>query len=69
MLKGALVGNPVMGMSYFLYANDVILVSDWCNKDMEKIVHVLNYFYMASWLKLNINMPNLFGVGWITLKF
>ncbi|GJT66456.1 RNA-directed DNA polymerase, eukaryota [Tanacetum coccineum] len=60
LIQGVKLGPSNFRLSHLLYADDVIIMSDWDQRDMENIIHV---FYMASGLKININKSSLFGVG------
>lgn len=50
LIKGAGIGNPVIRMSHLFYVDDVIF-------------YVLNEFYLASGMKLNIDKSNIYGIG------
>ncbi|GJS19939.1 RNA-directed DNA polymerase, eukaryota, reverse transcriptase zinc-binding domain protein [Tanacetum coccineum] len=50
-------------LSHLFYADDVIILSEWNQCDMDNIICILNVFYLASGLKINISMSNLYGVG------
>ncbi|GJV14423.1 putative RNA-directed DNA polymerase, eukaryota, reverse transcriptase zinc-binding domain protein, partial [Tanacetum coccineum] len=63
LFHGVKVGSSTLRLSHLLYADDVIIMSEWDKRDMKNIIHVLHVFYMASGLKININKSNLFGVG------
>ncbi|GJX74023.1 RNA-directed DNA polymerase, eukaryota, reverse transcriptase zinc-binding domain protein [Tanacetum coccineum] len=47
----------------YVYADDVIILSEWNQSDMENIIQILNIFYNVSGLKINIHKSNVFGVG------
>ena len=63
MFRGACIGSPSIRLSHLFYADDVIIISEWNQNDMDNIIRILNVFYLASGLKININKSNLYGVG------
>ncbi|GJT75675.1 putative RNA-directed DNA polymerase, eukaryota, reverse transcriptase zinc-binding domain protein [Tanacetum coccineum] len=63
LIKGVSLGNDAFNVSYFFFANDVVILTDWNTNDMKNIVRTLNSFYMASGLKINISKSNVYGVG------
>ncbi|GJQ89776.1 RNA-directed DNA polymerase, eukaryota, reverse transcriptase zinc-binding domain protein [Tanacetum coccineum] len=62
LIKGVTVGNPGMSLSHFFYADDVVLVTEWNQVDMDNIIRLLNVFYLASGLCININKSNVYGI-------
>ncbi|GJX07656.1 RNA-directed DNA polymerase, eukaryota, reverse transcriptase zinc-binding domain protein [Tanacetum coccineum] len=63
MFRGVNVGSPGIRLSHLFYADDVIIFSDWNQHDMDNIIRILNIFYLASGLRININKSNLYRVG------
>ncbi|GJU60452.1 putative RNA-directed DNA polymerase, eukaryota, reverse transcriptase zinc-binding domain protein [Tanacetum coccineum] len=63
LIKGASVGPFNFKISHFFYADDVIILTDWSSHDMENILRILNVFYLALGLKINIQKYNVFGIG------
>ncbi|GJS33128.1 putative RNA-directed DNA polymerase, eukaryota, reverse transcriptase zinc-binding domain protein [Tanacetum coccineum] len=63
MFHGITVGSPGMHLSHLFYANDVIVLSEWNLNVMENIIRILNIFYIAFGLKINIHKSNVYGVG------
>ncbi|GJW01065.1 putative RNA-directed DNA polymerase, eukaryota, reverse transcriptase zinc-binding domain protein [Tanacetum coccineum] len=63
MFHGVKVGSPGMHLSHLFYANDVIILSEWNLNAMENIIRIINIFYIASRLKINIHKSNVYGVG------
>nr|GFC93766.1 RNA-directed DNA polymerase, eukaryota, reverse transcriptase zinc-binding domain protein [Tanacetum cinerariifolium] len=51
MFHGVRIGSNIH-ISHLLYADDVIILSDWNQNDMENITKILNIFYIASGLRL-----------------
>ncbi|GJS47551.1 hypothetical protein Tco_0597672 [Tanacetum coccineum] len=63
LIQGASIGESGLKLSHFFYADDVVIISDWNIQDMSNIIHVLNVFYLASGLKINISKSNVYGLG------
>ncbi|GJV42590.1 putative RNA-directed DNA polymerase, eukaryota, reverse transcriptase zinc-binding domain protein [Tanacetum coccineum] len=63
MFHGVKIGPPGMHLSRLFYADDVIILSEWNLNAMENIIRILNIFYIASRLKINIHKSNVYGVG------
>ena len=63
MFHGVTIGSSGIHLSHLFYADDVIILSEWNQNDMENIKRILNIFYIASGLKINIHKSNIFGVG------
>ncbi|GKC09588.1 RNA-directed DNA polymerase, eukaryota, reverse transcriptase zinc-binding domain protein, partial [Tanacetum coccineum] len=63
MFRGVKCGSPGVRLSYLFYADDVIILSEWSQNDMDNIIRILNNFYLASGLKININKSNLYRIG------
>ncbi|GJS67197.1 putative reverse transcriptase domain-containing protein [Tanacetum coccineum] len=64
MFYGIKVGSPSMHLSHLFYTNNVIILSEWNLNAMENIIRILNIFYIASGLKINIHKSNVYGV-WV----
>ncbi|GJV55571.1 RNA-directed DNA polymerase, eukaryota [Tanacetum coccineum] len=62
MFKGLLVDNSVM-ISHLFYADDAIFAGEWSDSNLDCILQVLQCFYFASGLKINVQKSNLMGVG------
>ena len=39
------------------------MITDWNIFDMDNIIRLLNVFFVASGLRININKSNVFGIG------
>nr|GEZ80013.1 RNA-directed DNA polymerase, eukaryota, reverse transcriptase zinc-binding domain protein [Tanacetum cinerariifolium] len=63
LIRDVQVGNPSIRVSYFFYANDVVLMTEWNRVQMDNILCVLNVFFLASGLRININKSNAYGIG------
>ncbi|GJY42033.1 hypothetical protein Tco_0429303 [Tanacetum coccineum] len=62
-IKGAIIRYLSINLSYFFFADDVMIISDWDSLDLKQITNSLNSFYCASGLKINISKSNLCGIG------
>ncbi|GKD84726.1 putative RNA-directed DNA polymerase, eukaryota, reverse transcriptase zinc-binding domain protein [Tanacetum coccineum] len=63
LFHGVKIGSSEIRLSHLFYADDVIILSEWNQSDMDNIIRILNVFYLASGLKINISKSNLYGVG------
>nr|GEZ91399.1 putative RNA-directed DNA polymerase, eukaryota, reverse transcriptase zinc-binding domain protein [Tanacetum cinerariifolium] len=59
MFHGVRIGSNI----HLFYAGDIIILSNWNQNDMKNITRILNIFYIASGLKINVHKSNVFGVG------
>ncbi|GJW90119.1 RNA-directed DNA polymerase, eukaryota, partial [Tanacetum coccineum] len=50
-------------ISHLFYADDAMFVGEWSDSNLLNIVNVLNCFFLASGLKINIQKSQLLGVG------
>ncbi|GKB45218.1 RNA-directed DNA polymerase, eukaryota, reverse transcriptase zinc-binding domain protein [Tanacetum coccineum] len=62
-IRGSWIGSSEVRVSHLFYADDVVITTDWSMFDMEKIIRVLQLFFLASGLKINIHKSNVYGVG------
>ncbi|GJZ94119.1 reverse transcriptase zinc-binding domain-containing protein [Tanacetum coccineum] len=63
LIRGAKFGSPEVTISHLLYVNDVIITTEWNTNDLDSIIRVLQVFYLASGLKINIQKSNVYGIG------
>ncbi|GJX64001.1 hypothetical protein Tco_0298344 [Tanacetum coccineum] len=73
MVEGNWITNPCLIKDAFLqsikkipssrFTGDVIITTNWNDRDMDNIIHVLHVFYLASGLKINIHKSNIYGIG------
>nr|GEW44648.1 RNA-directed DNA polymerase, eukaryota [Tanacetum cinerariifolium] len=47
---------------HLFYANDAIFMVQWCQCNIDTIIRVLDVFYLASGLRINMNKSNLMGI-------
>ncbi|GKC08592.1 RNA-directed DNA polymerase, eukaryota, partial [Tanacetum coccineum] len=62
LFKGININNS-LSISHLFYADDAIFVGKWNTSNIKTIVNVLNYFHMASGLKINLYKSKLTGIG------
>ncbi|XP_071695208.1 uncharacterized protein [Rutidosis leptorrhynchoides] len=61
LIRGIQVGG--IRLSHFLYADDVIILSEWHRNELHHILLVLQIFYLVSGLKINVAKSHIFGIG------
>ncbi|GJW55867.1 RNA-directed DNA polymerase, eukaryota [Tanacetum coccineum] len=62
LYKGISINNSLL-LSHLFYADDAVFVGEWNRANITTIVRVLNCFYMASGLKINLSKSKLSGIG------
>ncbi|GJW52275.1 RNA-directed DNA polymerase, eukaryota, reverse transcriptase zinc-binding domain protein [Tanacetum coccineum] len=62
MFKGVVLGHS-MQLSHMFYADDVVFVGQWNDSNIDTIVHVLDCFYRASGLHINMSKSKLMGIS------
>nr|GFA69946.1 putative RNA-directed DNA polymerase, eukaryota, reverse transcriptase zinc-binding domain protein [Tanacetum cinerariifolium] len=50
-------------ISHLFYVDDVIITTEWNANDLDNIIRVLQVFYLAFGLKINIQKSNIYGIG------
>ncbi|GJX34045.1 putative RNA-directed DNA polymerase, eukaryota, reverse transcriptase zinc-binding domain protein, partial [Tanacetum coccineum] len=63
MIHGINIGSSNITLSHMFYADDIIITTEWNALDMDNIIRILQVFYLASGLKINIHKSNVYGVG------
>ncbi|GJX63142.1 putative RNA-directed DNA polymerase, eukaryota, reverse transcriptase zinc-binding domain protein [Tanacetum coccineum] len=63
LIRGVKFSSPKLTISHLFYANDVIITTEWNANDLDNIIRVLQVFYLASSLKINIQKSNVYGIG------
>ncbi|GKA08008.1 RNA-directed DNA polymerase, eukaryota [Tanacetum coccineum] len=61
MFKGIKLGASV-NISHMFYADDAVFVGQWCESNISTLVHVLECFYRASGLRINMSKSKIMGV-------
>ncbi|GJU43717.1 retrovirus-related pol polyprotein from transposon TNT 1-94 [Tanacetum coccineum] len=62
LIRGVKFGSPEVTISHIFYADDVIITTEWNSNDLDNIIRVLQVFYLASSLKINIQKSNIYGI-------
>ncbi|GJX38510.1 RNA-directed DNA polymerase, eukaryota, reverse transcriptase zinc-binding domain protein [Tanacetum coccineum] len=62
MFKGISLGS-LLCLSHMFYADDAVFVGQWSDSNIDNIVHVLDCFYRASGLRINMNKSKLMGIA------
>ncbi|GJW19089.1 RNA-directed DNA polymerase, eukaryota, reverse transcriptase zinc-binding domain protein [Tanacetum coccineum] len=62
MFKGIML-NPTLHLSHLFYADDAIFMGQWNESNIDTIIHVLECFYRASGLRINMSKSKLMGVS------
>nr|GEW06507.1 putative RNA-directed DNA polymerase, eukaryota, reverse transcriptase zinc-binding domain protein [Tanacetum cinerariifolium] len=50
-------------ISYLFYADDVMVIGEWSDDNLKGIINILQCFFLASGLKINIQKSQVLGVG------
>ncbi|GKC52468.1 RNA-directed DNA polymerase, eukaryota [Tanacetum coccineum] len=61
MFKGITL-SPSLILSHMFYADDAVFVGQWCDGNINSLVHVLECFFRASGLRINMGKSKLMGV-------
>ncbi|GKC04918.1 RNA-directed DNA polymerase, eukaryota [Tanacetum coccineum] len=62
LFKGISINNS-LSISHLFYADDAVIVGEWNIPNIKTIVDVLNYFFMASGLKIILHKRELSRIG------
>ncbi|GJV37309.1 RNA-directed DNA polymerase, eukaryota, reverse transcriptase zinc-binding domain protein [Tanacetum coccineum] len=62
MFNGIALG-PSMQVSHMFYADDAVFVGQWSDSNIDTIVKVLECFYRASGLRINMSKSKLMGIS------
>ncbi|GJR63237.1 RNA-directed DNA polymerase, eukaryota, reverse transcriptase zinc-binding domain protein [Tanacetum coccineum] len=62
MFKGVSIGSS-LNLSHLFYADDVVLIGQWSDSNIKIIVQVLECFFRASGLRINIQKSKLIGIA------
>ncbi|GJY14148.1 RNA-directed DNA polymerase, eukaryota [Tanacetum coccineum] len=61
MFKGVQL-NPSLNLSHMFYADDAVFVGQWCDDNINILTHVLDCFYWASGLRINMSKSKIMGI-------
>ncbi|XP_071718074.1 uncharacterized protein [Rutidosis leptorrhynchoides] len=62
-IRGVKIGRERIHISHFIYADDVIILSEWNIQELSRILLILKVFHLVSGLQVNVNKSHVFGVG------
>nr|GEW48163.1 RNA-directed DNA polymerase, eukaryota [Tanacetum cinerariifolium] len=62
LFKGVVLDNSLQ-ISHLFYADDVVFVGKWYDSNINMIVHVLECFFRASCLRINMHKSMIMGVA------
>ncbi|GKB97500.1 hypothetical protein Tco_0983637 [Tanacetum coccineum] len=62
MFRGISMGLSLQ-LSHLFYADDVVFMGHWSDSNIDIIVQVLECFYRASGLRINMNKSKLIGIS------
>nr|GEZ01824.1 RNA-directed DNA polymerase, eukaryota, reverse transcriptase zinc-binding domain protein [Tanacetum cinerariifolium] len=54
--------SPSLNLSHMFYADDAVFVEQWCDGNINTLVHVLECFYRVSGLQINMSKSKIMGV-------
>ncbi|GJT77559.1 RNA-directed DNA polymerase, eukaryota [Tanacetum coccineum] len=55
--------NSSINISHLFYADDAVFVGQWCEKNINTLVHILECFFRASGLRINMSKSKLMGLN------
>nr|GEX14213.1 RNA-directed DNA polymerase, eukaryota [Tanacetum cinerariifolium] len=55
--------SPLVNLSHMFYADDAVFVRQWCNGNINTLVYVLECFFQASGLRINVCKSKIMGVN------
>nr|GEX44056.1 putative RNA-directed DNA polymerase, eukaryota, reverse transcriptase zinc-binding domain protein [Tanacetum cinerariifolium] len=62
LFKGVVLNNSLQ-LSHLFYADDAIFIGQWCTSNITAIIRVLECFFRASGLRINLQKSKLMGVA------
>nr|GEV24117.1 RNA-directed DNA polymerase, eukaryota, reverse transcriptase zinc-binding domain protein [Tanacetum cinerariifolium] len=62
LFRGVQVGNT-LHISHLFFADDAVFLSHWSDSNIDTILHILDCFYHASGLKINMSKNKLMGIS------
>nr|GEZ56008.1 RNA-directed DNA polymerase, eukaryota, reverse transcriptase zinc-binding domain protein [Tanacetum cinerariifolium] len=54
--------SPSLNLSHMFYADDAVFVGQWCDGNINPLIHVLECFYRASVLRINMSKSKIIRV-------
>ncbi|GJT43312.1 RNA-directed DNA polymerase, eukaryota, reverse transcriptase zinc-binding domain protein [Tanacetum coccineum] len=52
-----------LSISHLFYADDAVFIGQWCDGNISTLIHVLECFYRASGLRINMSKSKILGVN------
>nr|GEW29535.1 RNA-directed DNA polymerase, eukaryota [Tanacetum cinerariifolium] len=62
MFKGINL-SPLMNLSHMFYTDDAVFVGQWCDGNINTLVHVLECFFQSLGLRINMCKSKIMGVN------
>nr|GEW94418.1 RNA-directed DNA polymerase, eukaryota, reverse transcriptase zinc-binding domain protein [Tanacetum cinerariifolium] len=62
LFRGVSIGSS-LHLSHLFYADDAIFLGHWSDSDIDTIVRVLDCFYRASGLRINMTKSKIMGIS------
>ncbi|GJY66379.1 RNA-directed DNA polymerase, eukaryota, reverse transcriptase zinc-binding domain protein [Tanacetum coccineum] len=62
LFRGISIG-PSLHLSHLFYADDAVFLGHWSNSNIDTIVRVLDCFYRASGLRINMTKSKIIGIS------
>ena len=62
------MGKDKIHISHLQFADEALIIGDWSRSNAKNLSKILTCFYLASGLKVNFNIGNLYGIGVPTLE-
>ncbi|GJY32359.1 RNA-directed DNA polymerase, eukaryota [Tanacetum coccineum] len=62
MFKGITLDNSLQ-LSHLFYGDDVVFLGQWCDSNIKTIIRVLDCFYRASGLRINLHKSKIMGIA------
>ncbi|GJU90435.1 RNA-directed DNA polymerase, eukaryota, partial [Tanacetum coccineum] len=50
-------------LSHLFYADDAVFIGEWSESNLDNIIRILNCFYLASGLRINVSKSQVLGIG------
>ncbi|GKB44884.1 RNA-directed DNA polymerase, eukaryota [Tanacetum coccineum] len=62
LFKGVALDSSLQ-LSQLFYADDVVFIGQWCDSNLTTIIRVLDCFFRASGLRINLHKSKLMGIA------
>ncbi|GJX75217.1 hypothetical protein Tco_0313812 [Tanacetum coccineum] len=61
MFKGVKLHSSMI-LTHMFYVDDVVFVGQWCDENINTLIHVLECFYRASGMRINMSKSKIMGI-------